>query len=230
MASRLNIRFVSAPKQFLERTVVFSDGLLSAESSALSRNRLTHFFDFEPLKERTMLRVLAGQHLYENDTHVTGYFVKPGASTMVPRGDTPHPFVFLSEFTCCRLLVRKDGDDWLRLEMEDNLVGRVPAAESGSDSPYTDSLAYWDLQPAIWSAASAEPLSSSKSQMSLGRFTCSRSWVRPALNRCACCSRGSSAIDLRQICCFRPPAYRGGTPCRSFRCCGYLPSDLRLGR
>jgi hypothetical protein len=136
---------VAAPKQFLERTVVFSDGLLSAESTALSRNRLTHFFDFEPLKERTMLRVLAGQHLYENDTHVTGYFVKPGSSTMVPKGDTPHPFVFLSEFTCCRLLVRKDGDDWLRLEMEDNLVGRVPAAESGSDSPYTDSLAYWDF-------------------------------------------------------------------------------------
>ncbi|HEX4231384.1 MAG TPA: hypothetical protein VHZ07_22125 [Bryobacteraceae bacterium] len=144
MASRLNIRFVSAPKQFLERTVLFSDGLLSPESTALTRNRLTQFFDFEPIKERAAVRVLAGQHLYSNDTHVTGYFVRPGSSTIVPKSDTPHPFVFLSEFTCCRLLVRKDGDDWLRLEMEENLVGRIPPAESGGDSRFIDSFAYWD--------------------------------------------------------------------------------------
>jgi hypothetical protein len=143
MASRLNTRFISAPKQFLERTVLFSDGLLSEESTALSRNRLTHFFDLEPVKEQATLRVLAGQHLYVNDTHVTGYFVKPGSSTMVPKGDTSFRFVFLSEFTCCRLLVRNDGDEWLRLEMEENLVGRIPPAEGG-DSPYTDSFAYWD--------------------------------------------------------------------------------------
>lgn len=144
MASRLNIRFVSAPKQFLERTVVFSDGLLSTESTALTRNRLTHFFDLEPSKERASVRVLAGQHLYSDDTHVTGYFVKPGSSTMVPKGDTPHQFVFLSEFTCCRLLVGNDGDDWLRLEMEENLVGRIPPAESASGSRFRDSFAYWD--------------------------------------------------------------------------------------
>lgn len=90
------------------------------------------------------MRVLAGQHLYKDDTHVTGYLIKPGSSTIVPKGDTPHPFVFLSEFTCCRLLVRNDGDDWLRMEMEENLVGRVPPAESASDSRFVDSFAYWD--------------------------------------------------------------------------------------
>lgn len=144
MASRLNIRFVSAPKQFLERTVVFSDGLLSAESIALTNNRLTHFFDLEPVTHRSLLRVLPGQQLYRNDTHISGYFARPGSSTLIPKADTPHPFVFLSEFTCCRLLVRRDGDDWLRLEMEDNLVGRIPPAESGGDSRFVDSFAYWD--------------------------------------------------------------------------------------
>ncbi|MGC2658889.1 MAG: hypothetical protein WA324_13105 [Bryobacteraceae bacterium] len=143
MAERLNIRFVSAPKQFLEHTVVFTDGLLTGESAALTRNKLTHFFDLEPLKGRTALRVLAGQHLYSNDTHISGYFVKPGSSTMVPVGDTPHPYIFLSEFTSCRLLVRRDGDNWLRFEMEDNLSGSVPPAE-GPGSPFTDSYAYWD--------------------------------------------------------------------------------------
>ena len=144
MASRLNVRFISAPKQFLERTVVFSDQLISAESLALTNNRLTHFFDLEPVTNRAFLRVLPGQHLYSNDTYIKGYFLRPGTFTMIPKADTPHQFVFLSEFTCCRLLVRTTGEDWLRLELETNLVGRIPPAESAADSPFCDSFAYWD--------------------------------------------------------------------------------------
>jgi hypothetical protein len=143
MASRLNIRVLASPRAFLEHTVLFSDGLRSPDSVALTRNRLTHFFDLDPTKDHAAVKVLAGQHLY-SDTHLLGYFVMPGSSTLVPKADTPFTFVFLSEFTCCRLLIRNDGDEWLRLEMEEGLVGRVPPAESVSDSRFIDSFAYWD--------------------------------------------------------------------------------------
>lgn len=143
MASRLNLLFQTAPRQFLEKTVLFTDELGTAESLALTRNRIAHHIDLTPLNVRAIARVLTGLHLY-SDTPLTSYFVQPGSSALIAKKDPPYRFAFLSEFTCCRLLVRTDGDDWLRLQVEEGLAGSMPAPESQPESPYIDSFAYWD--------------------------------------------------------------------------------------
>jgi hypothetical protein len=131
MASRLNLLFQAAPRQFLERTVLFTDELVTP------RNRIAHHIDIQPLKERATARVLAGLHLY-SDTPLTSYVVAPGEPALVPKDNPPYRFVFVPEFTQCRLLLRAEGADCLRLDCEAKLGGPVPAAES------LDSFAYWD--------------------------------------------------------------------------------------
>jgi len=143
MASRLNLLFQAAPKQFLERTVLFTDELTSPESAALMRNRLEHHIDLEPMKERASARVLPGMHRY-SDTPLTSYFVPSGSSVAIPKDNPPHRFVFLPEFSRCRLLLRPDGEDWLRIQCEEGLAGPLPAPEAQAGSPYLDSFAYWD--------------------------------------------------------------------------------------
>lgn len=143
MASRLNLLFQSAPRQFLEKTVLFTDSLGAPESLAKTRNRIAHHIDLEPLKERAVARVLAGLHLY-SDAPLTSYFVQPDTSAIIAKNNPPYRFVFLPEFSCCRILIRPAGDDWLRVQVEENLAGAVPPAESQPDSPYIDSFAYWD--------------------------------------------------------------------------------------
>ena len=139
MASRLNLRFQTAPRQFLEKTVLFSDELTSPEATALMRHRIAHHIDIQPLKERSTARVLSSLHLYA-DTPLTAYFVPPSGSTIIAREEPPYRFVFFPEFNGARLLVRTEGENWLRLDCEQNLGGRVPEPES----PYCDSFAYWD--------------------------------------------------------------------------------------
>ncbi|MBV9154973.1 MAG: hypothetical protein JO097_01835 [Acidobacteriaceae bacterium] len=143
MASRLNLLFETAPKQFLEKTVLFTDELTSPESTALMRNRIAHCIDLQPLKGRATAQVLSGVHLY-SDTPLTSYFTPPGGSALIPKDDPPYRFVFFPEFSRSRLLVRREGDGWLRLQCEEGLAGSMPAPESQPDSPYLDSFAYWD--------------------------------------------------------------------------------------
>ena len=142
MSARLNLLFQTAPQQFLEKTVLFTDELTSPESMALMRNRIAHHLDLQPLKECATTRVLSGLHLY-SDAPLTSYFVPPGGSIPIPKNDPPYRFVFFPEFTSSRLLLRAD-EDWLRLQCEQDLAGPIPAPESQPDSPYLDSFAYWD--------------------------------------------------------------------------------------
>lgn len=143
MASRLNVLFHSAPKQFLERTVLFTDDLTSSESTALTRNRQVHFIDIEPVTTRSSVRVLPTINSYA-DMPLPSYFVPPSGFALIPKEDPPHRFVFLPEFVGCRLLVRHEEADWLRLECETGLGGTMPPPESQKDSVYVDSFAYWD--------------------------------------------------------------------------------------
>jgi hypothetical protein len=143
MSSRLNLLFQSAPRQFLERTVLFSHALTSPESIALMRNKLVHHVDIEPIMTRSSARVLPNINAY-TDTPLLSYFVPPGSFALIPREDPPQRFVFLPEFVGCRLLVRHEESEWLRLECEAGLAGTMPAPESHKNSPYVDSFAYWD--------------------------------------------------------------------------------------
>lgn len=143
MASRLNLLFQTAPRQFLERTVLFTDELSSPASLSLTRNRIGHHLDIQPLNDRATTRVLSGLHQY-SDAPLTSYFVPPGVSIPIPKDDPPYRFVFFPEFNSCRVLLRAEGEEWLRVECEQNVSGRVPAPEMAPGSPYLDSFAYWD--------------------------------------------------------------------------------------
>jgi hypothetical protein len=138
MAFRLNHLFQTAPRNVLARTVIFVDELNGAQM----RNKLTHFIDLEPTGKHARARVLAGLHQYQQDAPLQSYFVAPGTTTLIPREDPPYRFVFLPDFTNCRLLIAADGDDgqYLRLYLEENLVGRVPPP----GEKFLDSFAYWD--------------------------------------------------------------------------------------
>jgi hypothetical protein len=139
MASRLNLLFQSAPRQFLERIVLFTDELSSPASLSVTRNRIAHHVDIQPVGERGSARILNGLHEY-SDAPLTSYFVRPGIPTLIPKENPPHRFVFFPEFNGCRLLLRAEGETLLCLECEANLGGRMPAPVS----PYLDSFAYWD--------------------------------------------------------------------------------------
>lgn len=143
MASRLNLLFQTAPRQFLERTVLFTDELSSPASLSLMRNKIAHHLDIQPMNDRATARVLSGLHQYA-DTPLTCYFALPSVSILVPKDNPPYRFVFFPEFNNCRLLLRAEGEQWLRVECEQNVGGRLPAPESTPDSPYLDSFAYWD--------------------------------------------------------------------------------------
>ena len=147
MASRLNLLFQAAPRQYLERTVLFTHELTTPDALARMRHRLTHHIDLQPVGIRSSAQVLAGLHLY-SDAPLTSYFVVPGTSIFIPRQDSPFRFVFLPEFSRCRLLVRAEGDSWLKLQLEEGLAGRMPPAEAQPNSPYLDSFAYWDYATA----------------------------------------------------------------------------------
>ncbi len=143
MAQRLNLLFQNAPRQYLERTVLFTDELSTPESLALLRHRTLHHLDLQPLKERSTVRVLRGLHEYQ-DMPLTSYFALPGTTTLIPKNDGPARFVLFPDFTRCRLLVHADGDDWLKLSVEEGLAGSLPAAENAPGSRYLDSFGYWD--------------------------------------------------------------------------------------
>lgn len=143
MASRLNLLFQIAPKQFLERTVLFTDELTSPESESSTRHRQVHNIDLEPVQTRCSAKILPNINAY-SDTPLTSYFVPPSGFALIPKENPPHRFVFLPEFVGCRLLVQREEADWLRLHCEQGLAGVVPPAESRQGSKYVDSFAYWD--------------------------------------------------------------------------------------
>jgi hypothetical protein len=142
LASRLNLLFQTAPQKLLERTVLFTDELTSPDSAALLHNKQVHYMDIAPLDRRAIVRVLPNVSAYQ-DLPLLSYYVPPGGFALIPKEDPPCRFVFLPEFVGGRLLVQPDGDDWLRLECEQGLVGEMPAPESQNDSRYVDSFAYW---------------------------------------------------------------------------------------
>jgi hypothetical protein len=143
MASRLNLLFQTSPRQFLERTVLFTDELSSPDSVSKMRNRIAHHLDIQPMNDRATARVLSGLHQY-SDMPLTSYFAPPGVSILIPKDNPPYRFVFFPEFNSCRILLRSEGEDWLRVECEQNVGGRLPAPEAASGSRYLDSFAYWD--------------------------------------------------------------------------------------
>ena len=143
MASRLNLLFQTAPKQFLERTVLFTDELMSPESDALLRHKQVHFFDIQALQTRTVARVLKTISEY-TVMPLAGYYVPPSGIALIPRDEPPHRFVFFPEFVGCRLMISPEGDDWLKVECEQGLVGSMPAPEKQKDTRCLDSFAYWD--------------------------------------------------------------------------------------
>lgn len=142
MASRLNHLLQTAPRQFLERTVLFTDGLSSPEAAQHMRNKIAHCIDIEPTGQhlQARARVLAAQHHYQ-DAPMLSYFVPPDAFAIVPKEDPLCRFIFLPEFTRSRLLVSYDGENTLRFQLEENLSGRIPPPDAAR---YVDSLAYWD--------------------------------------------------------------------------------------
>lgn len=142
MASRLNQLFQAAPKQFLEGIVLLTDELSAPESGTLLRNKQVHCIDLAPLDRRAIARVLPNVSAY-SDLHLVSYFVPSGGFALIPKDNPPCRYVFMPEFVGCRLLVRHEGKDWLRLEVEQGLVGEMPAPETQSDSRYVDSFAYW---------------------------------------------------------------------------------------
>jgi hypothetical protein len=142
LASRLNQLFQAAPKQFLERTALLTDELISPESEALMRNKQVHYIDVAPLEGRATVRVLPNVAAY-NDQHLVSYVVPSNGLALIPKFDPPCRYVFMPEFAGCRLLVQNEGTDWLRLEVERGLVGEMPAPEAQKDSRYVDSFAYW---------------------------------------------------------------------------------------
>ena len=140
MASRLNLLFQAAPRQFLERTVLLSDELITPESSATLQNRDVHHVDFQPSQGRVIARILPNLHLYQ-DVPLTSYVLRPMAPTLIPREDSLYKFVFLPEFSSCRLLISESGEKWLKLHLEQGLGGRMPEPDR---TKYFDSFAYWD--------------------------------------------------------------------------------------
>jgi hypothetical protein len=143
MASRLNQLFQVSPKGYLERTVLFTDELTSPESEALTSNQLVHHIDLEPINTRSKARLFRSLHEY-SDMPLVSYFVPTKGSVLVPVDNPSHRFVFLPEFTCSRLLVRKNAEEYLKLSCEQGLVGPMPPAEQGPDSLFTDSFGYWE--------------------------------------------------------------------------------------
>src|ERR1700685_2304720 len=109
MASRLNLLFQTAPKQFLERTVLFTNELSSPESQVLTRHKQVHHIDLEPVLTRSSARVLPNINSY-SDTPLTSYFVPGSGFALIPKEDPPFKFVFFPEFVGCRLLVRREED------------------------------------------------------------------------------------------------------------------------
>lgn len=143
MASRLNQLFQVSPKGYLERTVLFTNDLGSPESADLTSNQLVHHIDIEPVNTRSKARVLRSLHEY-SDMPMISYFVPATGSALVPINNPPHRLVFLPEFTCSRLLVRKKGESWLELSCEQGLTGAMPPAERAPASPFVDSFGYWE--------------------------------------------------------------------------------------
>lgn len=143
MASRLNQLFQVSPKAYLERTVLFTNDLASPESEVLTSNQLVHNVDIEPVSTRSRVRVLRALHEY-SDMPMVSYLVPTSGSVFVPLRNPPHRLVFLPEFTCSRLLVRKNGDEWLELSCEQGLLGTMPSPERTPGSPFLDSFSYWE--------------------------------------------------------------------------------------
>jgi len=143
MASRLNLLFQVSPRQFLEKTVLFTDGLAAPESLALMRNRIAHHIDLQPRNERVRAQVLSGLHLYA-DSPLTSYFVPPQGFALIQKENPPQRFVFFPEFSGSRILISPSGTECLRVGYESGLTGKLPAPEARADSPYTDSFSFWE--------------------------------------------------------------------------------------
>jgi hypothetical protein len=145
VANRLNQLFQINPQTYLERTVLFSNGLLSPESQAIMANRLFHHVDIEPLNIRSRARLLPNLHQYFQlgDVPMVSYVVPTEGVALISKNDGQNDLVFIPEFTCCRLLV-EDDEGLLRLSVDRGLVAMSTPPEQEPDSRYCDSINYWE--------------------------------------------------------------------------------------
>jgi hypothetical protein len=145
VANRLNQLFQINPQTYLERTVLFSNGLLSPESQAIMANRLFHHVDIEPLNTRSRVRLLPNLHQYFqlSDAPMVSYVVPAEGVALISKSDAQNDLVFIPEFTCCRLLVQ-DDEGLLRLSVDRGLVAMSTPPEQEPDSRYCDSINYWE--------------------------------------------------------------------------------------
>lgn len=146
MASRLNQLFLIAPESYLQRTVLFSHDLGTPESFGKMANKLLHHVDIDPLNIRSRARLLNSIHEYfqHSDVPMISYVVPLEGIALVPKEPSPHPLVFLPEFTCCRLLVQDDGD-WLRLSLNREMIQMETPPETEPGSRFCDSINYWEF-------------------------------------------------------------------------------------
>ena len=144
MASRLNHLFQIAPESYLQRTVLFSNELLSPESYQIMEGRTVHSVDIEQVNTRnTRLRLLSSFHQYA-DQPMFSYVVPVEGIVMAPKNDPPQRLVFIPEFTCCRLLVQ-DDQALLRFSVDRDLVKMTTPPEQELDSRFCDSINYWEF-------------------------------------------------------------------------------------
>ncbi len=145
MANRLNQLFQINPETYLERTVLFSNGLLSPDSQAIMANRLFHHVDIEPVNTRSRARLLPNLHQYFQlgDVPMVSYVVPTEGVALISKNDAQNDLVFIPEFTCCRLLV-EDDEGLLRLSVDRGLVAMSTPPEQERDSRYCDSINYWE--------------------------------------------------------------------------------------
>lgn len=141
MASRLNVLFRNAPRQFLERTVVFTEALYEPECQAPLRTRGINFYDLEPMGPHARLTVLAGLHLYQDAT-ISGYFLPAGGAVYLPATDGPHQFAFLTSFLNARLWVAREGPELIRLFHDESGVGDLPRSMLAPTEAMSDGISF----------------------------------------------------------------------------------------
>ena len=124
----------------MERTVIFVNQL----DSPKMRGKITHYIDLEPTGRHVQARALEGIHQYKADAPLVSYFVPGAQVALVKKDNPPHRFVFLPEFTNCRLTITADGTEYLRLQIEQGIHGAVPPPESHPNRQVLDCFSYWD--------------------------------------------------------------------------------------
>ena len=162
MAARLNQLFRTAPRQYLERTVLFLSSLCEWEYQPLLRTRIVNFFDLDPVGIHSRMIVLSGLHCY-TDTPLSGYFLPPGGTVTLPTADGPHVFLFVRDFLNSAIHLSREGDEVIRLYHEEGISrssmehGFSHAANISQSIPFYEMIDENSLTPLRASALFYKP-------------------------------------------------------------------------